>query len=286
MEPPPLPGISESALPPPMCIDQDLYCIGCGYNLRTLMVDSNCPECNLPVRESIISRPEADWLRQVRRGFAWLIAVNLWQVTITGLSFLLGRASSIYQFSGCGGLLVDVFRLIGFIKITERSLYLAPDLDRFRSRTRTVAVAAGVLLAASRLVIPIIVVMLGARPLVWYGSSTVTHLVHGTALLMLVLYARQILMARRLSVPNWFMPAMCGLAGYLLAALISQATWLYFSLQRAPGAGSLLNRPVAIYWVTSAVYMFSQLILIFFYRACRTQLKPALDAGRSSVTTG
>lgn len=27
----------------------DIACLGCGYNLKTMPVDANCPECNRPV---------------------------------------------------------------------------------------------------------------------------------------------------------------------------------------------------------------------------------------------
>ena len=34
-------------------IDQDLHCVHCGYNLRTLAKDGDCPECGAPVEETI-----------------------------------------------------------------------------------------------------------------------------------------------------------------------------------------------------------------------------------------
>jgi len=38
----------------------DLFCLKCRYNLRTLSYDSNCPECNTPVRDSA-HRPMVLW---------------------------------------------------------------------------------------------------------------------------------------------------------------------------------------------------------------------------------
>ena len=35
-------------------VDQDLACGECGYNLRSLQVNNDCPECGLPVLRSII----------------------------------------------------------------------------------------------------------------------------------------------------------------------------------------------------------------------------------------
>ena len=37
-------------------VNCDLTCAHCGYNLRTLADDANCPECNQPVKSTIIER--------------------------------------------------------------------------------------------------------------------------------------------------------------------------------------------------------------------------------------
>ena len=35
------------------CLDSDLPCICCGYSLRSLADDGNCPECGVPVAHSV-----------------------------------------------------------------------------------------------------------------------------------------------------------------------------------------------------------------------------------------
>jgi hypothetical protein len=47
----------------------DLWCIGCGYNLRGLSIRERCPECGLPVRATILGvvDPMADELAPIRR---------------------------------------------------------------------------------------------------------------------------------------------------------------------------------------------------------------------------
>lgn len=44
-------------------LTEDVYCIECGYNLRTLMTNGNCPECARPVYETLSSNAPSvrDW---------------------------------------------------------------------------------------------------------------------------------------------------------------------------------------------------------------------------------
>src|SRR6185436_14704958 len=38
---------------PTLTLDQNLPCLRCGYNLRTLPADSRCPECSTPISSSL-----------------------------------------------------------------------------------------------------------------------------------------------------------------------------------------------------------------------------------------
>jgi len=59
-------------------VDQDLCCVGCGYNLKSLQVGSMCPECGLPVRRSMplseLAGSDA-WFKSVRRGTLTLLVL-------------------------------------------------------------------------------------------------------------------------------------------------------------------------------------------------------------------
>lgn len=66
----------------------DLWCIGCGYNLRGLSIREMCPECGVPVRATILGviDPKAHELTPLKRPklvgvglVAW--AVGLWLAT-------------------------------------------------------------------------------------------------------------------------------------------------------------------------------------------------------------
>ncbi|OWY70566.1 hypothetical protein B7486_13170 [cyanobacterium TDX16] len=66
-------------------IDADLECVGCGYNLRTLARDANCPECAAPVGDSVDAFPPAflfrRWssIRWIRLGLLlWVLSILAW----------------------------------------------------------------------------------------------------------------------------------------------------------------------------------------------------------------
>jgi hypothetical protein len=61
-------------------VETDLACAGCRYNLRTIAIEGICPECAMPVRDSMTALARGDRrygvpLSQERRG--WLIAGGL-----------------------------------------------------------------------------------------------------------------------------------------------------------------------------------------------------------------
>jgi len=60
--PPPLPGV----------VDADRPCLGCGYNLRNLGVDGQCPECGSPVERSLrgnlLEFASREYVANLRRG--------------------------------------------------------------------------------------------------------------------------------------------------------------------------------------------------------------------------
>jgi hypothetical protein len=53
--------------PPDAPIDKDLPCIRCGYNLRTLASNGNCPECGTPAWRTRLERPDVRAFRRFER---------------------------------------------------------------------------------------------------------------------------------------------------------------------------------------------------------------------------
>ena len=77
-------------------IDQDLPCVKCGYNLRTMRDDGQCPECGASVGESArlawLCQHDPVWLRRLARATVWMVIamVCLAGLPVLGLWLLLG----------------------------------------------------------------------------------------------------------------------------------------------------------------------------------------------------
>src|SRR5882672_4674217 len=54
----------------PLAICEDTPCVGCDYNLRTLLFDAKCPECARDVVDSLqrkeLHLADVKWLKRVR----------------------------------------------------------------------------------------------------------------------------------------------------------------------------------------------------------------------------
>ncbi len=59
-------------------IDDDIYCLKCGYNLRTLRMNGCCPECNMPVRTTVDSIPRNQKIQQRILRLIFLATLGPW----------------------------------------------------------------------------------------------------------------------------------------------------------------------------------------------------------------
>jgi hypothetical protein len=76
------PGSSDGEATIARQLTGELYCIGCGYNLRGLSIRSNCPECGVPVRATILGLvdPHADELSPLIAPKLSAIGLNAWSM--------------------------------------------------------------------------------------------------------------------------------------------------------------------------------------------------------------
>lgn len=78
MEVPPPSPLARQVLDAGGRIIGDAPCVGCGYNLRTLSADGVCPECALPVAQSLrghfLRFGPPTWVRGLARGMLFLLA--------------------------------------------------------------------------------------------------------------------------------------------------------------------------------------------------------------------
>lgn len=81
----------------------DLFCIACGYNLRELPPEFNCPECGLPIKRSVggekLARADPAWLMKIVNGqslLAWGLVGVLSVLPLFGL-FMLSLMASLTQ---------------------------------------------------------------------------------------------------------------------------------------------------------------------------------------------
>lgn len=88
--------MSESESPPRL--DLDLACVTCGYNLRGLAMNGNCPECGMPIQPSIVDSV-GDWsdesFKQIHGALEWLgnsqirFGITLLLMVISGVGYIL-----------------------------------------------------------------------------------------------------------------------------------------------------------------------------------------------------
>jgi hypothetical protein len=76
------PAIPLPAIPLPPVVLGETLCRQCGYDLRTLSSDANCPECNAPVRLSLendllLRSADPAWLKKILAGILILLIAEV-----------------------------------------------------------------------------------------------------------------------------------------------------------------------------------------------------------------
>lgn len=94
-------------------INQDIACVRCGYNLRSLDPNQVCPECGTPVGRSLqgdfLRFRDPDWVESLASGMNWIVAGIVCHILFTLLAIGIGAALS---GSGPGFMNGPLFHLI------------------------------------------------------------------------------------------------------------------------------------------------------------------------------
>ncbi len=101
---------------PTVRLKEDLYCIHCDYNLRTLALAGLCPECGSPVVDSLGS--DRRWLLRVRRGLA-LLLVNCALLMVARVAYGLGILAHAMWIQ----VFLDLCACVGILLVTWPSRY-------------------------------------------------------------------------------------------------------------------------------------------------------------------
>jgi hypothetical protein len=111
--------LRKQAAPKPIqssSIEQDLPCVHCGYNLRTLQSTMRCPECGLLASDTLtlsaeLSRSRPGWLR-------WLVVGNLMLLASRLMLVLVYAAANDPEAAGVFALATSAIYLIGIFLLT------------------------------------------------------------------------------------------------------------------------------------------------------------------------
>lgn len=283
MEPPPLvnpdvPGVSEY-------IDTDLYCVGCGYNLRTLAATGICPECSLPVDASNQEAQHVRWLQGIRRGLGWLMIACVCHLGLL-LSYLVPpllmmlvqaiSASMLSRLLSVASLPAEIIGLIGTLMITRLTPYAPPSLQSLRSFVRATVITSFAV-STSCGFLSLVGVLLGSYVKVHYVVSVLTLCLYCAGTVLLILYTKAVLQTIDRTAGAWPAIAMLGTVLHLVMSLTSIAV-MYWWVSQASTAGGARALPAGFGMIMLGAqlsYLVACCIMLLFYGRCRRELKCA-----------
>ncbi len=98
---------------PTATLTADIPCIDCGYNLRGLLLEMMCPECNGPVKQSVhgnlLKYSDPKWLARIRLG----VQLLLWNILVGVGIVTMGAALSIMGSPAMGAMISLVGAALG-----------------------------------------------------------------------------------------------------------------------------------------------------------------------------
>lgn len=121
-----------------------LYCLSCGYDLDGLSIRSECPECGVPVRATILGivDPHADELTPLTSPRLTAIGLNVWSfgALIAVLMVWMLRGAEVLRDLGASTWVPGVFSWIGLAGLICSMLGAATMIRPHRAVTRAEAI--------------------------------------------------------------------------------------------------------------------------------------------------
>jgi hypothetical protein len=228
-------------------IDEDLPCIGCGYLLRSMSPDGNCPECGKAVSQTTqiqrLRRYPENWLKQMRIGLG-LIQLTCVMFAAAILLFAINLQQNMRMTMSASLTVVDILfvcslfpGMAGFLLLTQpyksdESMFAARKLARFMTATSIIAFVACLL-------IPKVMDHIGMFETMgiittWFAIGACAMLWHSSAIARMIPHQRMSRFSRWLSLATLLFLVLCGVySGYLSTSInltqapIGMRTWLY-----------------------------------------------------------
>ena len=265
------PAISSVALDAQGRIAQDIACIKCSYNLRTLSADGVCPECATPTGRSIhgdfLRFASPEWVEKLASGMNWIVGSIIISILFGCISGGVGAASRgqiPVGLVGIAGLALGIVRVIGYWLVTTPDP--AQEQQESPSSARRVARFTVVLnyllswLAVGAAVIPSWIVM------VFMVVGYVTGMVE---LICILIYARQL----ALRIPDLKMARECRqlMWGWAIVSAMPILLLIVMPLvagSRGMGGASMgiLGLGIFVVVATLIVSVFTLLLILRFRR--------------------
>ncbi|MBI4580619.1 MAG: hypothetical protein HY718_13005 [Planctomycetes bacterium] len=274
-------------------VTADLFCVHCGYNLRTLAISGICPECASSVRESIISGPEVDWARRARRGLTWLIAATAGSTVlmIPSMLYYAIPPSAFVRLYSCANplyLLLRCLLVVAAFRVTRASPYLPKPavMHPLRLATRWLLLTS----LAGRLVVMIPAWSSGYLQLTTeqrFAIHALATLLELTGLICLVVYLRQMTSDRQPGIVPWSTAIVVMLAVLLVwnEGMLIRG-YRDYQLQRAarrPTTPAMTMKVLGL--LTSMAYVLLWMTMTLFFHKCRRILGAVIATRRAEPVT-
>lgn len=268
----------DSVARDPLRLNSDVFCVGCGYNLRTLSLDAVCPECALPLRQSLLTGGQLAWLKKVRRGLTLLYCTAfvfaLSAVLIAAVRITMPGAN-LFVFWSCFhylGVPLGILFTIGTFRVTDSSPHWNnPKLRPLASATRIVS-----LLCMGGALVRI------AYRLFWRHSPHLYLATHAPVYLLdlsydwlLASFLFLMLAGLGLNLRNWWIFVLLfsgtAFAFSQTTLYIGYRTWLQYLSGVNPGPSST-RWMEGIYVLSLIAYVANNVLCMLYYRKCRSEV--------------